>query len=116
LKDEGYDRVLYLLGNAPNFGNDDYVDTIVQEVIDHIAAIVCGYKGFANIKYAAAALTATLNIPFGKFTGALPDGRKACEPLADGGISPHYGRNTYGPMTVLRSVAKLDFTKLRGLS
>ena len=112
---EGYEDVLNLLRKVPKFGNDDdYVDTIVQEVIDHIVDIVQRYEGFMGTKYAAAALTATLNIPFGKIVGALPDGRKAYEPLADGGISPHYGRSTSGPMALLRSVAKLDLTKLRG--
>jgi len=112
---EGYEHILYLLKKAPKFGNDDdYVDSIIQEVIDHASAVVRRYQGFANIKNTVAALTATLNIPLGKLVGALPDGRRAREPLAEGGLSPHQGRNVAGPVATLRSVSKLDLTKLRG--
>jgi formate C-acetyltransferase len=112
---EGYEHTLYLLKRAPKFGNDDdFVDSIVQEIIDHVSATVRRYQGFANVKNVAAALTATLNIPFGKIVGALPEGRKACEPLAEGGISPHQGRNVTGPVATFKSVSKLDLTKLRG--
>ena len=54
----------------------------------------------------------TGNIPLGWAVGALPDGRKAGAPLAEGGISPHQGRNVNGPTATLSSVAKLDQIKL----
>mgnify|MGYP000500175492 CR=1 FL=1 len=45
-----------------------------------------------------------------KNVGATPDGRYAKEPLADGGMSPVYGRDIKGPTAVLKSVSKLDKT------
>ena len=33
---------------------------------------------------------------------AIPDGRKASKPLADGGLSPYQGRNVSGPTAWLR--------------
>jgi len=41
--------------------------------------------------------------------GALPNGRKAKEPLNDGSASPMRGVDTYGPTTVFRSVLKAKF-------
>lgn len=46
----------------------------------------------------------------GENVGATPDGRYAKEPLADGGMSPVYGRDIKGPTAVLKSVSKLDKT------
>ena len=40
--------------------------------------------------------------------GAGPDGRLSGTPLADGGMSPAYGRDVSGPTAVLNSVARLD--------
>ena len=44
----------------------------------------------------------------GELVGASPDGRLAGQPLADGGMSPVYGRDQSGPTAVLKSVSKLD--------
>jgi formate C-acetyltransferase len=45
-----------------------------------------------------------MNVVFGKFTGATPDGRKAREPLSDG-ISPVQQRDKSGPTATLKSVS-----------
>jgi len=112
---EGEEEILYMLKNAPKFGNDDeYVDSIMCELFDHASSVVAKYEslpgGVANL----AALTVTANLPLGLVVGALPDGRRAGEPLADGGVSPCQGRNVSGPTATLRSVAKIDHTKVTG--
>jgi formate C-acetyltransferase len=112
---EGYEDVLYLCKSAPKFGNDDdYVDSILNEVLTHFANEVAKYKGIVGIKQVINAGTGTAHVPFGKVVGALPDGRKAEEPLAEGGISPHQGRNASGPTATLKSVAKIDHVKISG--
>ena len=40
--------------------------------------------------------------------GATPDGRRAGEQLADGGLSPMVGRDVNGPTASLVSVSKLE--------
>ena len=47
-----------------------------------------------------------------QWVGALPDGRRAGEPLAEGGISPYQGRNVNGATATINSVAKLDHVKM----
>jgi formate C-acetyltransferase len=51
------------------------------------------------------------NTPLGGQVIALPSGRVAASPLADGGISPKHGMDTHGPTAAARSVAKLDHMK-----
>jgi formate C-acetyltransferase len=110
---EGDDELLHLLKNAPKYGNDDdYVDSIVNDVITYGSGLVTKNKGYRGDISKADAQAGTVNIPFGAITGALPDGRKAGEPLSEGGLSPHQGRNVTGPTATMRSVAKLDHSKL----
>jgi choline trimethylamine-lyase len=111
----GEGEILHLIKNVPRFGNDnDYVDSIVNDVLVHASQVVSHYKGFAGIKPTIAAATGTGHISAGRVLGASPEGRKAGEPLAEGGISPHQGRNVSGLTATLRSVAKLDHVKLSG--
>jgi pyruvate formate-lyase/glycerol dehydratase family glycyl radical enzyme len=109
------DRLLQALSKAPKFGNDiDYVDTIINDVISLLELELGKYKGLFGSKPAVAISTGTGHLLMGTQVGATPEGRKAGEPFAEGGISPHQGRNTSGPTATLRSVSKLDHLKIRG--
>jgi formate C-acetyltransferase len=109
----GDEDLLHLVKRAPKFGNDDdYVDLIVKGALGHVCDFVRTHRSFAGIRSTAACITMTANIPLGYAVGALPDGRKAGEPLSEGGISPYQGRNVSGPTATMRSVAKLDQVKL----
>jgi pyruvate formate-lyase/glycerol dehydratase family glycyl radical enzyme len=111
----GEEEILHLLTSAPKFGNDDdYVDSIVNDVLVHVSSELAKQKGPAGTKYTMAAGAVTSYIVLGKAVGALPDGRKAGEPLSEGGISPYQGRNVSGPTSTMRSVAKLDLVKATG--
>jgi formate C-acetyltransferase len=46
-------------------------------------------------------------------TGALPDGRRARQPVSEG-ISPVQGADRKGPTAVVRSAAKMDHLKTGG--
>lgn len=110
---DGEEEILHILAGAPKFGNDmAYVDSIADEVIGLGSGEAGKVKGFAGAVSNCAAGTVTANIPLGAVVGALPDGRKAGQPLAEGGISPHQGRNTSGPAATLMSVARLDHAKI----
>lgn len=112
---EGYEDVYHLLRNAPKFGNDDdYADSIVNEVLVHLCDEVGKYVTIGGRKFTISAANVAANIPLGKLIGATPEGRRAREPFSDGGLSPYYGRNVNGVTSTLRSVAKLDLWKASG--
>jgi formate C-acetyltransferase len=58
-------------------------------------------------------LPTTCHVYFGSKTGALPDGRKAGEPVSEG-VSPVQGADRKGPTSVLKSVAKMDHIRTGG--
>lgn len=106
---EGFDDVRRLLKQAPKFGNDDdYVDLLLRDVLREMCHYIKQFKTYKNARNSCSSITMTANIPYGAILGATPDGRKAGEPLAEGGISPHQGRNVSGVTSTFRSVAKLD--------
>ena len=108
---EGEEEVLHILSAAPKYGNDDdYVDSIVGEVLLHSRDTIVAHEGACGIKFNVGVSAVTANVPFGWTVGALPDGRRAGQPLVDG-ESPCAGRNLNGPTATYRSVAKLDHSK-----
>lgn len=110
---EGEEAVLHVLRGCPKFGNDDdYVDSIVNDVLMHGRDLVVKHKGAYGTTFNVAASAVTANVALGMAVGALPDGRKAGEPLSEGGLSPHQGRNVSGPVASFRSAAKIDNVKL----
>ncbi|MGN1413878.1 MAG: glycyl radical protein [Anaerovoracaceae bacterium] len=110
---EGYEDVLHLVSQAPKFGNDDdYVDLILKDVVRFSCDYVKDRESFGGAHFGTTILTMTANVMFGRNVGALPDGRLAGQPLAEGGVSPYQGRNVSGTVATLNSVAKLDQTKL----
>jgi pyruvate formate-lyase/glycerol dehydratase family glycyl radical enzyme len=112
---EGEDELIRMLQAVPKYGNnDDYVDLIVKEVFAHSINTVTSYEGFGGSKFAASAYVAGGNIISGALVGALPDGRRSREPLSEGGVSPHPGRNVSGATSTIRSITKLDIAKLTG--
>ena len=111
---EGHDELLHAIQRAPKFGNDEpYVDQLVDDVLSFVSSEVEKYPGPFGAKSTIAVATITANIPMGGDVGALPDGRKAGQPLAEGGISPHQGRNTNGVTATMASVARLNAINFR---
>lgn len=111
---EGYEDLQKLLIRAPKFGNNDpYVDSLVNQVLSYVSDVVAETPGFHDAQSTAAAAAVTANIGLGMVLGATPDGRKAGEPISEGGISPAQGRNSSGTTATMLSVAGLDHSKLR---
>lgn len=110
---EGEQRIWKILDRCPKFGNDDeYVDSIANEVLIHFADMALSKKPPYGAKGTATAAYATMNIGLGLEVGALPDGRKATMPLADAGLSPSQGKNVSGATATINSVTSLDLLKV----
>ena len=85
---EGYEGLLHQLEKAPKFGNDDdYVDLIAKRILSDAGDYVAQFRTHYGAKFVTACFAMTTNVMFGRLVGALPDGRKAGQPLSEGGIS-----------------------------
>ncbi len=112
---EGHEKIRQLLMNkTPRYGNDDdYADQIMKDVFDAYYEEVNGRRNMKGGVYRIDMLPTTCHIYFGSVIGALPDGRKAGEPLSEG-ISPVQGADKYGPTAVIKSASKMDHLRTGG--
>lgn len=98
-----------LINKYDKYGNDnDEVDFICSDILRYFDKKLEKYKNSRGGYFVPGAYTVSAHIPLGEAVGATPDGRKAKEQLADGGLSPMVGRDKLGPTAVLKSVSKLD--------
>jgi len=98
-----------LLNRAPKYGNDDErVDRFARVWADRYSELVARQHNIRGGIYQPGFYTVSSHVPMGAHVGATPDGRRAGEPLADGGLSPAAGHDHAGPTAVLRSVSKLS--------
>ena len=104
-------------GDFPKYGNDDdRADNIGVWLLKTFLADIKKRHTYRNSEPTTSILTITSNIVYGKFTGSLPDGRKAWTPLAPG-ANPSYGAETSGLLASLNSVAKIPYVwALDGIS
>ena len=94
----------------PKFGNDiDEVDLMAKELSAYSASVIRGYDNSPYKNYMIAREGLAWHYYGGLGAGALPNGRKALEPLNDGSVSPMRGADTNGPTAVLRSALKAGF-------
>ena len=91
----------------PKYGNDiDEVDSLVAKVSKDSYDIIRSYDNSPYRKYLVAREGLAWHYFGGLGVGALPNGRKALEPLNDGSLSPMRGADKKGPTAVLRSALK----------
>ncbi len=93
---------------TPKYGNGDpYVDSIGREIMKWPGQETAKHKSQWGSPWRAAIIPLTTIMPFGMVTGALPSGRKAGVPLAEG-CSAKQGTDVNGPTAVIKSVTTLD--------
>ncbi len=116
---EGHDLTKAIIENvAKRYGNDiEWVDNLGAKYARFFKEEVSKYTNYRGGKIHTGMYTVSAHVPMGENVGAALDGRLAKEPLADGGMSPVYGRDVKGPTAVLKSVSRLgnDLTTNGGL-
>ena len=96
-------------GDFPKYGNDDdRADEIAVWLLQTFITKVKKRHTYRNSEPTTSILTITSNVVYGKYTGNLPDGRRAWTPLAPG-ANPSYGAETSGLLASLNSLAKLPY-------
>ena len=111
----GHERVRQMLLNkTPKYGNDDdYADGVMVAVFEAYFDAIDGRKNTKGGSNHINLLPTTVHVYFGSVIGAMPDGRRAWEPLSEG-ISPVQGADRRGPTAVIKSVAKMDHVRTGG--
>lgn len=101
----------------PRYGNDDdRADDIAVELLGKFMSKIRMRHTYRHSEPTTSILTITSNVVYGKYTGNLPDGRRAGTPLAPG-ANPSYGAEKNGLLASLNSLAKLPYTwALDGIS
>ena len=109
---EGYEFMRTVMVNkVPKYGNDnESVDAMGAKWANYFKDRLRTFTNYRGGPYHTGMYTVSAHVPMGQNVGASLDGRRAMEPLADGGMSPVYGRDIKGPTAVLKSVSKLDKT------
>ncbi len=101
--------------DAPKWGNNnDYVDEIFVDLFNTYCEFVKNGINYLGKPYDPSMLAISTHTPFGKVTGATPDGRLSGVSLCDGVTSPFPGTDLNGPVATILSAAKVDHTKIRG--
>ena len=96
-------------GDFPKYGNDDdRADDIAVWLLKSFLDKIKKRHTYRNSEPTTSILTITSNVVYGKFTGNMPDGRKAGTPLAPGAY-PSSGAEQNGLLASLNSLTKLPY-------
>ena len=107
--EEGFAIEYKTEGDYPRYGNDDErADEIAVWLLKTFMKKIRKFHTYRNSEATTSILTITSNVVYGKYTGAMPDGRAAGTPLAPG-ANPSYGAGKNGLLASLHSVAKLPY-------
>ena len=110
VRDEsGLEKDFEIEGEFPKYGNDDdRADEIGVWLLKTFMDKLKKHHTYRDSEPTTSILTITSNVVYGKATGAMPDGRKAGEPLSPG-ANPSYGAEQNGLLASLNSLTKLPY-------
>jgi pyruvate-formate lyase len=103
----GSDAARQRLARCPRYGNDDpRADDLAASISTLVFREFLRHRAWRGGRFLPSCIMFVTYADAGVPVGALPDGRRAGEPLADS-AGPHQGRDTRGPTAMLRSVTRL---------
>lgn len=106
---EGYEDLRKALVEAPKFGSDnDFADKWCNYVHDLYSNSVIKRRNARGGCLKPGGVSMSVFVPHGQVCGALPSGRKAGEPLANG-VGASIGAESNGLVGVFNSESKINF-------
>ena len=107
------EEIRQLCLHQPKYGNDiEEADLMVKRVSEDSAKVINSYDNSPYHGFIISREGLAWHYFGGLGAGALPDGRKALEPLNDGSLSPMRGEDTNGPTAVLRSACASGYSDI----
>ncbi len=107
---EGFEDLRKLLLNCPKMGsNDDYVDSLADDILKTFSQNFNGRENSRGGVYRSGTGTATGYINYAKNVGATADGRKKGEPFASS-FSPSFQAKNNGPLSAIQTFSKFDLS------
>jgi pyruvate-formate lyase len=109
---EGYEEMRQDFVNTTKFGNNDkFADGVATQTYAMIAEEFSKVTDLDGAAPRPSGLVVTWMFLLAPYVGALPNGRKLGDPLADGGASPHASYDRNGPMSAVLSTSNIEFEK-----
>jgi formate C-acetyltransferase len=107
---EGYEQLRqYIRGRIQKFGNNnEEVDSYALRIAEYFTSHINGIKNNRGGWFQAALYSVEFNLWLGEYTGALPDGRLAREPLAPN-MNAMYGMDKGSITDLINTITKIDF-------
>ena len=103
----GHETFRRRLARCPRFGNDEpAVDDLAADTAELVFREFLRHRPWRGGRFLPSVIMFATYAQAGAAVGAMPDGRRAGEPLGDS-IGPVQGRDTHGPTAMLKSVAGL---------
>jgi pyruvate formate-lyase/glycerol dehydratase family glycyl radical enzyme len=105
---EKHERICQMLLQAPKYGNDeDEPDEMRARLSLWMQRFIRSFRDAYGHPVTVEGNGAASHYRMGQVVGALPNGRKAWEPLSSGAIDPSPGADKKGPTAVIRSASKV---------
>jgi pyruvate formate-lyase/glycerol dehydratase family glycyl radical enzyme len=109
---EGKEELRQMLLSAPKYGNDDDdPDDMFARVSLDVTRNIAQHPDWEGYPMTVMRGGGSGHFWGGMRTGALPDGRKAFEAVADGNLSPVQGMDVKGPTAVILSATRVNQTE-----
>ena len=104
------EQIRQMCFSVAKYGNDiDEADFMVRDVAKFTGSVIQSQKNIWGFPYAVNRNGQAWHFFAGKRLAALPNGRKAGEPLPDGSLSPMQGLDSGGTTSFLCSALKTEF-------